>query len=174
VLEEIVPALDAPNAESFARDVFERFANPYIRHALIDITLYQTMKMRVRIVPSIIACAERTGRTPAALAFGFAAYVAFMRGEVQVERRAAGLAVPDDPEGEAVRAAWHAVDLHSDESIAGLARTICSDASLWGADLSAVALGGFADAVSDSLVRIVRHGVTAALDHHLSESALPR
>ena len=39
ILEEIVPTLSVPDAESFAREVLDRFANPYIRHSLIDITL---------------------------------------------------------------------------------------------------------------------------------------
>ena len=44
--------------------------------------------MRVRVVPSIIAFVDaRSDRAPASLAFGFAAYLAFMRGEVQAERR---------------------------------------------------------------------------------------
>ncbi len=167
MLDEIVPSLDVPDAESFAHEVLERFANPYIRHALIDITLYGTTKMRVRVVPSIVAYAARTGRAPAALAFGFAAYIAFMRGEVQTERRAAGLAVPDDPAGERVRDAWHAINLHSNDEIAGLAREICADRELWGTDLTAAA--GFADAVADHLVRIRRRGIRAALEQHLTE-----
>ena len=169
MLDEIVPTIDAPDAEAFAREALERFANPYIRHALIDITLYGTTKMRVRVVPSIVAYAERTGRAPAALAFGFAAYLAFMRGEVQTERRAAGLAVPDDPAGERVRDAWHDIDLHSSAAIASLARAICADRELWGTDLTAVT--GFADAVAEHLVRIRRRGVVAALEHHLTEPA---
>jgi tagaturonate reductase len=54
MFDDIVPSLDAPDAEEFAREVLERFANPYIRHSLIDITLYGTTKMRVRVVPSIV------------------------------------------------------------------------------------------------------------------------
>ena len=61
-----------------------RFANPFIRHALIDITLHATTKMRVRVVPSIVQYAGATRPTADALAFGFAAYLAFMRGDIQV------------------------------------------------------------------------------------------
>ncbi|HEX6063207.1 MAG TPA: tagaturonate reductase, partial [Longimicrobiales bacterium] len=52
LLQELVPSVDAKGAAIFAHHVLERFANPFIRHELIDITLQQTMKMRVRVVPS--------------------------------------------------------------------------------------------------------------------------
>jgi tagaturonate reductase len=172
IFTEIVPAFDEPDPDaqdSFAHEVLERFANPYIRHALIDISLQQTAKLRVRLVPSIVAYAERYGRAPAALAFGFAAYIAFMRGEIQMERRAAGLAVPDDAEGERVRSAWLGVDPRSDAAVGDLARAVCADATLWGVELTAVP--GFADLVTEDLVRIVRRGVRPALDAYLTEPA---
>jgi len=169
MFDDIVPSLDAPGVEEFANEVLERFANPYIRHSLVDITLYGTTKMRVRVIPSIVDHYRRVGRAPASLAFGFAAYIAFMRGEVQAERRTMGLAVPEDGEGERVLDAWRDVDPHSDSRLAALARHVCADESLWGADLTA--LNGFAELVSDHLVRIVRQGIRSALDAHLTEPA---
>ncbi|HEY9226799.1 MAG TPA: tagaturonate reductase [Gemmatimonadaceae bacterium] len=169
VFDEIVPSLDVPDAEQFAREVIERFANPFIEHALIDITLYGTTKMRVRIVPSIVEWYVRTGRVPSSLAFGFAAFLAFMRGEVHAARAAAGLETPHDVAGERIRDAWRSVDADSDQSIVGLVRDVCGDISLWDTDLTT--LNGFTDAVADHLVRIVRHGITAALDVHLTETA---
>lgn len=169
MLDEIVPSIDVPDAALFARDALERLANPYIDHALIDITLNATAKMRVRVVPSIVAYVARFGRAPASLAFGFAAYLAFMRGEMQTERRAAGLTVPNDTEGDRVRAAWHTVNLRSDTAIEAFARTMCADVSLWHTDLSA--LSGFAQLVGDHLVQIRRRRVRAALDAHLATLA---
>jgi tagaturonate reductase len=174
VLEEIVPSIDVPDAEAFARDVLARFANPYIQHALIDITLYGTTKMRVRIVPSILAYGERFGRAPAALAFGFAAYLAFMRGELQGERRAAGLPVPEDGEGERIRTEWRIVDPRVDDDIVSFVERVCGDEALWNADLTVVP--GFTSLVAEHLIRIVRGGgsgrAIAALDAFLSEPAI--
>jgi tagaturonate reductase len=168
ILEEIVPSIDAPDAESFARDVLDRFANPFIHHALADITLHGTAKMRVRVVPSIMAYRERTGQAPTSLAFGFAAYVAFMRGDVHARWKSAGLTPPDDAEGERVRRACQTTDWSSDAAVVDLAIAICADVRLWRADLTA--LPGFVDAVADHLLRIARGGITSALDAHLSES----
>jgi len=168
VLDEIVPSLDVPDVEPFARDVLERFANPFIRHALIDITLHATTKMRVRVVPSIVEYAERAGALPELLAFGFAAHLAFLRGEVQVERRSAGLTVPEDHEGEKIRALWMQLEHGSEPALRGLVREVCADASLWGEDLSK--LPGWSELVSDNLLRIVDYGMRPALEQHLGVS----
>ncbi len=168
ILDEIVPSLDVPDAEPFARDVLLRFANPYIRHSLIDITLHATAKMRVRVVPSIVAYTERFDHTPESLAFGFAAYLAFMRGDIQVERRATGLPVPDDREGEAIRAAWMRAGHGSEPAVRDFARSVCGDTTLWGTDLST--LRGWCEAVSDHLMRIMEYGMRLALEQHLGVS----
>ena len=168
MLDEIAPLLDAPGAEAFAHDVLARFDNPYIDHALIDITLHGTTKMRVRVVPSILAFASHTGRPPAALAFGFAAFLAFMRGDLHTERRAAGLSVPADVEGERLRAAWLALAPRSDDDFLELVRAVCADEALWAADLTSIP--GFVEVVSDHLMRICRHGVVSALDAQPIES----
>jgi len=168
IFDEIVPSLDVPDAESFARDVVQRFANPYIRHSLIDITLHATTKMRVRVVPSIVQYIERFGRPPEALAFGFAAYLAFMRGEIQVERRAAGLSVPVDHEGDRIRVAWAPAEIGSESALRDFVRSVCGDAELWGTDLSK--LRGWCELVSDNLLRIVDSGMRPALEQHLGVS----
>jgi tagaturonate reductase len=170
MLDEIVPSLDVPGAAEFAREVLDRFANPYIRHALFDITLQGTMKMRVRVVPSILGYAARTGRVPPSLAFGFAAYLLFMRGDLQDERRQAGLPVPRDEHADRLRALWAPLLEADDASLGALVRGVCADEALWGADLTAVP--GFAEAVTHQLARMERSGVAAALEAHLDDAAL--
>jgi tagaturonate reductase len=124
--------------------------------------------MRVRVVPSIMGYRERTGRPPTSLAFGFAAYLAFMRGELHAQWAAAGVRVPEDAEGERVRRACQSIDWSSDEAVIDLAISICSDVRLWRADLAVVP--GFVDAVAEDLLRIARTGIASALDAHLTET----
>src|SRR5207249_1681241 len=52
LLHELVASTDVVDAETFANQVLDRFANPFISHELIDITLQQTTKMSVRVVPA--------------------------------------------------------------------------------------------------------------------------
>lgn len=165
LLDDIVPSVDVPGAESFARDVLDRFANPYVHHALIDITLQQTMKMRVRVIPSIVEHVKRVGSLPRSLVFGFAAYLDYMRGELQDERRAAGLPVPADDQGAVVRERWSVADM-SPDSIAEVVRDVSSDTALWAHDLGAIP--GFVGAVTEQLLRIRERGALAALEAYIS------
>lgn len=184
LLDEIVPTVDAPGAAEFARATLDRFANPYVRHALWDITLQGTMKMRVRVAPSVARFAERAGEASPALAFGLAAYLAFMRGGLHARRAAAGQPVPADAQGERVRALWaaHLPDLDaaadgtapnahapSAHALAPLVRAALGDAELWGADLAA--LPGVADAVAASLAAVLAQGADAALADLLAAPA---
>jgi tagaturonate reductase len=156
LFDEVVPSLTAPNGEAFARDVLIRFANPSLRHALRDITLQQTAKLRVRVVPSILRFIQRTGHAPTALAFGFAAYLLSLRGTVRLAA---------DADGERVRGLWRVATDDSDVTLRSLVMRVCGDEVLWHANLTGLA--GFAEHVADDLVHMVRRGVGSALAAHL-------
>src|SRR5207253_1772376 len=108
LLDEILPTVDVPDAEAYAHVVLDRFENPHIRHALVDITLHGTTKLQVRIVPTLLRTVEQAGRVPDALALGFAAHL------VRLSTGALGMpaseSVPVDELGDRVRAAWSGVD----------------------------------------------------------------
>jgi tagaturonate reductase len=166
LFDDILPSLSVPDGESFAHALIDRFANPYLRHALFDITLQGTMKLRVRVVPSILGHVAATGRPPESLAFAFAAYLLFMRGELHAERQAAGAAVPADDAGETVRQRWAGIDAADAAAVAALVRDICAETALWDTDLNRVA--GFAAAVTTHLTRAGRLGILRALETHLA------
>jgi mannitol-1-phosphate/altronate dehydrogenase len=93
-----------------------------------------------------------------------------MRGDFHASRAAAGLTQPADHSGDHLRDAWTLVDAESDEAITDFVRSVCVDTRLWGTDLTRI--NGFADAVAEHLIRIVRQGITSALDAHLTETAI--
>ena len=160
LFDEIVPSVTVPGAEAFAREVLDRFANPYLQHALWDITLQGTAKFRVRLVPTILEYARRTGHAPRALALGFAGYLELQRGELQAARATDGGTVPADGAGDTVRARWSGVN-DEPASIERFVRDVCADVELWGHDLTRVP--GFARLVTEQLVRIRQEGVSVAL-----------
>lgn len=168
LLDELVPVVDSPGAGTFAHDVLRRFANPFLHHALIDITLQGTAKMRLRVLPSVAAWAHRAGRVPPSLALGFAAYLWYMRGDFAGARAHSGLSSPADDEGGCVRAHWARSEEHGSEP-RELVEQVGRDRSLWGADLTE--LPGFTAAVAAHLARIASAGTEGALAAHLGAAS---
>lgn len=159
--DEIVPSLsvERPRAETFARAVLDRFANPFIVHQLRSIMLQATMKMRVRVLPSIRRHLALNGTAPPTLTLGFALFLLFHRhtdftGFPPDDHRATlqrhWAQVPPSPQADDVAAAVHA---------------ILADASLWHADLTT--WDGFAPAVQHYLQRALRESPEAVLRAHV-------
>ena len=69
VIEEIVPVVDArvEDAAPFARDVFERFENPFLDHRLEDVALHQSDKVSIRLLPTYNDYDQMFGKPPALL-----------------------------------------------------------------------------------------------------------
>ena len=56
IFDEIIPTLDLPkeDLQNFAEAVIDRFQNPFIKHALLSITLNSISKWRARCMPSFL------------------------------------------------------------------------------------------------------------------------
>ena len=80
LFEEIVPALGNTETDiQFAKDVLERFSNPFIKHQLLSIALNSVSKFQVRVLPTILEYKEKFGKYPEALTFSMAALISFYR-----------------------------------------------------------------------------------------------
>jgi tagaturonate reductase len=145
---ELVRSVAVPGAADFADTVLDRLSNPYIRHELIDITLQQTTKMQVRVVPAILDYALRKRQAPPGIAVGFAAYLLYMRGDESSARA--------DDLGARVKEHWRA---HQDPG--DVVQAVCADESLWRTDLTKVER--FAEYVRTSLEVMLRDGARDAI-----------
>ncbi len=132
IYDEIIPSLDIAHdaAREFADDVLARFCNPFIQHPLINITLQSTSKMRERVIPSIKRYFEKTGEVPGSLAFGFSAYLWFMRGVVRREgtiygRREDEQYPIEDDEAEYFFRRWAKCQAKEEVSICDFATAVC-------------------------------------------------
>lgn len=78
---EIAPCLDmGPRIiNEYIDDVLTRFRNPFLKHALIDITAQSTMKMHHRVLALIHRYHHKFGKAPSLLCLGFAGYLRFMK-----------------------------------------------------------------------------------------------
>lgn len=83
IYKEVIPTLDLPKEEleSFAAAVNDRFANPYIKHNLLDIALNSCSKFNARCLPSLLGYVEEKGKLPKCLTFSLAAFIKFYQGE---------------------------------------------------------------------------------------------
>ena len=83
IYKEVIPTLDLPKEEleSFAAAVNDRFANPYIKHNLLDIALNSCSKFNARCLPSLLGYVEEKGELPKCLTFSLAAFIKFYQGE---------------------------------------------------------------------------------------------
>ena len=80
--DEVIPTLTLPREEleAFTEAVISRFNNPYVKHALLSISLNSVSKWRARCMPSFLGYVEKTGKLPAHLTFSLAALMAFYTG----------------------------------------------------------------------------------------------
>lgn len=144
--EEIIPTLDLPEGElrHFARDVVDRFRNPFIRHELKSIALNSVSKFQVRVLPSILEYHKRTNELPDRLLRALAALIIFYKGEWKGEL----IPVNDTPEVlEFFKMAW------SRSSPADVVRQVLSNAALWKIDMTKVV--GLQSAVEKHMLELL-------------------
>ncbi|MDR0706474.1 MAG: tagaturonate reductase [Treponema sp.] len=173
IFEEIIPSMEGSETEliRYANDVLERFANPYIRHLSLSITLNSISKFRTRCLPSLKAYIQKKGKPPKILTFSLAALIAFyngtlVNGEMTGSRKAGETYPIKDNEEELKRFAA----IYKENSAAGglasntrsIAHAALSFAGWWGEDLSAIP--ELEDAVAAHLEGIWKNGVRAELE----------
>jgi tagaturonate reductase len=158
MLDEIVPSLDidVEEAADFARQVLERFSNPFVSHELLNIALHQTAKMDVRVAPSIVSGFTKRGDLPPRLVLGLAAFLVFTTGNL----RAADAELPPDDRAEAIRIHWaHRVD------VTGFVRAVLRDPSVWSHPLAE--LQGLDAMLVNHVEAILRDGARQTLTDFL-------
>ena len=162
VFGEIVPTVHMPSekAAAFAKAVFERFENPFVKHALLSISLNSISKWKARVLPTLKDSLANTGHLPKWLTYSFAALLAFYRTDEAGEgclighRGSETYEIHDDAEKLSfIRAHAGAADY---------AAAVMSQSDWWGEDLTK--LPGFAAAVEKHLAGIEKLGARAYIE----------
>jgi tagaturonate reductase len=176
LFDEIVPATGLPleAAESFAGTVLDRFRNPWIEHRWEVIATNQTIKLRLRVLPSIASFLAARARIPPGLTLACAAYLRYTRCVARVsdtEGRGwwrGGWYPIRDVALPILIGHWDAVDRQRapgpvpPETLEQFASRVLADSSLWGMTLAS--LPGFVEAAIGGLRALEAGGVDAALD----------
>ena len=203
IFDEIIPTIDMPRPEleTYASAVLERFANPYIRHELISISLNSVSKFKARVLPSLATAWRKAPGSAPILAFSLAALAAFYRGSGiegnvlhcgrPAARGAAGAAsgaayqAKDDlPVLERFLAMWRAAEAAAGVApastlapgaappvAASVAPDLLRETAFWGEDLSS--LPGLEAAVAESLASILSRGTYETMRDLVSGGARP-
>lgn len=157
---EIAPAIPYKVTEvettKFAGTVKDRFANPSIEHLWLNITFQYSMKMKIRILPLLLNHYQLFNNVPENIAFGFAAYLAFMN-------------VTDEKDGKFYGSYNGKEYLITDDSASYFNKVakenypsaVLKDADFWTTDLAL--LPGFLETVIEKYNLIAENGIEAAL-----------
>ncbi len=164
LFDEIIPTLtlDYNDLKSFADAVFDRFANPFIKHYLLSISLNSVSKFKARVMPSILEYYRIYNKTPNVLTFSFAALAAFYKGGEIVDgaligsRNGQEYKICDDiPVLTAFQKLWAENGSNLDE----LSTKLCAREDFWGTDLNK--LEGFSQAVAHHLKNIEKNSIVS-------------
>lgn len=160
IMEEIVPTVPLPEEEMrrYAEEVLERFANPYVRHRLADIALNSLSKFKVRLLPTLEAYAERTGKLPPRITEAFASLLRLYRVR-ETEGGYAGsrlsgdaIALRDDAAALAELASLWARADRGELPMEGLVADILGRSAWWGRDLNEIT--GLREALAGALTKM--------------------
>jgi tagaturonate reductase len=170
IFEEIIPSMDGNKDEltQYANDVLERFANPYIKHRLLSITLNSISKYKTRVLPSLKGFVDKSGTLPPVLCFSLAALIAFYRGVYTdgEEKKMTGTRtfslVQDYPinDGDDILrrfAAWY-----QEKNVEDVVHAVLTAVDWWGADLSGIP--GLEARVTAHLEGIQKDGIRAEIE----------
>ena len=84
-------SISEEEAKSFADAVINRFANPFIQHKWLSITVQYTSKMKQRCVPLLMRYNTLHSQPPIHMALGFAAFLLFMKVTVTEDNKYYGI-----------------------------------------------------------------------------------
>ena len=171
LFEEIIPSMDGDKKqlEEYAGDVLERFANPYIVHLLLSISLNSVSKFKTRDLPSHLGYVKKEGKLPVVLPFSLAALISFYEGTeyegtaLVGNRNGEKYLINDSPEVlEKFASLYKASYKDNKEKAEKIAKAVLSETSWWGEDLTAVA--GLEAVVAKHLENIWTNGMTKAIE----------
>ncbi|RIX47251.1 tagaturonate reductase [Paenibacillus nanensis] len=160
VQHDILPTLPYGEEElqAYARSVFDRFGNPYIRHRLSDIAMNSISKFKARLLPTMAYYAEAGKQVPAGLARSLAALIRYYRVTPGEEGGFQGKDLDGKPyvvrDDAAVLSRiakhWDAAD----SGVLPVVKALLADEELWGQNLSA--WNSLSEAVTEQIERLER------------------
>ena len=166
IFNEIIPSMDGDKEELkyYAGAVLERFANPYIRHLLLSISLNSTSKFKTRDLPSLLGYVEKNKTLPKNLVFALASLISFYNG---VEIKDGALVGHRGTEEYMIKDSMNVLETFKElntkegNKAHNLASGILSQSEWWGLDLTTI--DGLEEMVEGYLQDIFTNGMQKAI-----------
>lgn len=164
IFDEVIPTLTLPKKDlvDFAEAVITRFNNPYVKHALLSISLNSVSKWRARCMPSFLGYVEMNKELPKHLTFSLAALMAFYTGTEIRDKALIGhrdgqeYNIMDD------RAVLEFFAANCEKPSREFAQNFLSNTEFFGQDLTKI--DGLVDAVAGYLDEIAAKGMRKTLE----------
>ena len=164
IFEEVIPTLTLPKQDliDFAEAVITRFNNPYVKHALLSISLNSVSKWRARCMPSFLGYIELNKELPKCLTFSLAALMAFYKGTEIRDKALIGhrdgqeYNIMDD------MAVLEFFAANSEKPSKEFAAAFLSNEEFFGQDLTKI--GGLVDTIAGYLDEIAAKGMRKTLE----------
>lgn len=152
MFDELMETLNLPKEElqQFAKDVLERFNNPFVDHQVTSIMLNSFPKYQTRDLPGLKTYLERKGELPKGLVLGLAAIITYYKGGVRAD---GAEIVPND----APEIMQLLTDLWATGCTCKVAEGVLGAESIWGEDLNLIP--GLTDAIKADLDAIQEKGM---------------
>lgn len=161
---EIIPTLSLPreDCEQFARAVIERFENPFIKHALLDISLNSVSKWKARCKDSLTGYMEKFGRLPVHLTFSLAALLSFYTSDTEADGALLGTRGTDTYRIRDNAEVLAHFKKYSKGCVENFVQETLAKEAFWGEDMTRYT--GLTEAVLLYLQQIKEAGMRAALE----------
>lgn len=168
IFDEVIPTLSLPKKDlvDFAEAVITRFNNPYVKHALLSISLNSVSKWRARCMPSFLGYIELNKKLPEHLTFSLAALMAFYKGTEIRDKALIGhrdgqeYNIMDD------MAVLEFFAANSEKPSGEFAQNFLSNVDFFGQDLTEI--DGLVDTVAGYLDEIATKGMRKTLEDNFN------
>lgn len=161
--EEVLPTLSLPrkDLETFVCEVVNRFNNPYVKHALLAISLNSVSKWKARCLPTLLDYLTLFGRLPKRLTFSLAALMEFYSGTALLDRTLTGRRGTEEYPIQDDLSVLEFFRDHSQKDPKEFTESFLGRKDFFGQDLNEIS--GLTDAVAAYLTDIRTNGMRAAL-----------
>jgi tagaturonate reductase len=137
IFSEILPVLNFPDEMkiAFAKNIIERFQNPFIKHYLLSISLNSVSKYKVRVLPTLLEYVKANNRLPKVLTFSLAALILFYKNQYSTvdKIQLREYQINDDPD-----VISFFKGLGNEKDCRTIITKTLSNVSFWGTDLNQV------------------------------------